>query len=142
MEFYEEEVQPLSHEVSDSGDMEVFIDHSNTETWQEHLHRNFISAYFASLPSRESTGVSDSSHNQQIFPTSTRPTRFRPDHSTTSALLQMTTYIAMGCNQRKPPDRTICVAVDLSAEFDTVPICCRRTNHSSPRTQRDGCHVI
>ena len=27
---------------------------------------------------------------------------FRPDHSTTSALLQMTTYIAMGFNQRKP----------------------------------------
>ena len=37
---------------------------------------------------------------------------FRPDHSTTSALLQMTTDIAMGFNQRKPPDRTICVAVD------------------------------
>ena len=29
---------------------------------------------------------------------------FRPDHSTTSALLQMTTDIAMGFNQRKPPD--------------------------------------
>ena len=56
---------------------------------------------------------------------------FRLDHSTTSALLQMTTYIAMGFNQRKPPDRTICVAVDLSAAFDTV--CCRRsTDHSSP----------
>ena len=40
---------------------------------------------------------------------------FRPDHSTTSALLQMTTDIAMGFNQRKPPDRTICVAVGLSA---------------------------
>ena len=45
---------------------------------------------------------------------------FRPDHSTSSALLQMTTDIAMGFNQRKPPDRTICVAVDLSAAFDTV----------------------
>ena len=45
---------------------------------------------------------------------------FRPDHSTISALLQMTTDIAMGFNQRKPPDRTICVAVDLSAAFDTV----------------------
>ena len=45
---------------------------------------------------------------------------FRPDHSTTSTLLQMTTDIAMGFNQRKPPDRTICVAVDLSAAFDTV----------------------
>ena len=42
---------------------------------------------------------------------------FRPDHSTTSALLQITTDIAMEFNQRKPPDRTICVAVDLSAAF-------------------------
>ena len=42
---------------------------------------------------------------------------FRPDHSTTSALLQMTTDIAMElCNS----DRIICVAVDLSAAFDTV----------------------
>ena len=32
----------------------------------------------------------------------------------------MTTDIAMGFNQRKPPDRTICVAVNLSAAFDTV----------------------
>ena len=45
---------------------------------------------------------------------------FRPDHSTTSALLQMTTYIAMGFNQRKPPDLAISVAVDLSAALDTV----------------------
>ena len=45
---------------------------------------------------------------------------FRPDHSTISALLQMTTDIEMGFNQRKPRDRTICVAVDLLAAFDTV----------------------
>ena len=45
---------------------------------------------------------------------------FRPDHSTTSALLQTATYIAMGFNQRKPPDRTICIAVDLLSAFDTV----------------------
>ena len=44
----------------------------------------------------------------------------RPDHSTTSTLLQLTTYIAMGFNQRNPPDRAICVTVDLSAAFDTV----------------------
>ena len=43
-----------------------------------------------------------------------------PEHSTTSALLQLKTYIEMGFNQRKPPDRTVCVAVDLSATFDTV----------------------
>ena len=45
---------------------------------------------------------------------------FRREHSTTSALLQLTTYIAVGFNQRKPPDRTVCVAVDLSAAFDIV----------------------
>ena len=45
---------------------------------------------------------------------------FRREHSTTSALLQITTDIATGFNQRKPPDRTVCVAVDLSAAFDTT----------------------
>ena len=45
---------------------------------------------------------------------------FRQEHSTTSALLQLTTDIAMGFNQRKPPDRTVCVALDLSIVFDTV----------------------
>ena len=44
----------------------------------------------------------------------------RREHSTTSALLQLTIDIAMGFKQRKPPDRTVCVAVDLSAAFDTV----------------------
>ena len=41
--------------LSDSGDMKVFIDHPNTETWQGHLSRNFVSAYLDSLSSREST---------------------------------------------------------------------------------------
>ena len=45
---------------------------------------------------------------------------FRPGHSTTSALLQLTSDIATGLNQRKPPHRTVCVAVDLTAAFDTV----------------------
>ena len=45
---------------------------------------------------------------------------FRPGHSTTSALLQLTSDVATGFNQRKPPLRTICVAVDLSVAFDTV----------------------
>ena len=43
----------------------------------------------------------------------------RREHLTISALLQLTTDVAVGFNQRKPPDRTVCVAVDLSA-FDTV----------------------
>ena len=54
----------------------------------------------------------------------------RPDHLTASALLQMTTDIAMGLNQRKPPDRTICVAVDFSSAFDTV--CHNKINISHP----------
>ena len=45
---------------------------------------------------------------------------FRPRHSTTSALLQLTTDIETGFNQRKPPPRTVCVAIDLTAAFDTV----------------------
>ena len=45
---------------------------------------------------------------------------FRPGHSTNSALLQLTSGIATGFNQRKPPHRTVCVAVDLMAAFDTV----------------------
>ena len=45
---------------------------------------------------------------------------FRPRHSTTSALLQLTAEIDTGFNQRKPPHRTVCVAIDLTAAFDTV----------------------
>ena len=45
---------------------------------------------------------------------------FRPRQSTTSALLQLTTDIETGFNQRKPPHGTVCVAIDLMAAFDTV----------------------
>ena len=45
---------------------------------------------------------------------------FRSGHSSTSALLQLTSDVATGFNERKPPHRTICVAVDLTAAFDTV----------------------
>ena len=45
---------------------------------------------------------------------------FRPRHSTTSALLKLTTDIDTGFNQRKPPHRTVCMAIDLTAAFDTV----------------------
>ena len=100
--------------------MEVFIDHPNTETGQGHLRRNFVSAYLASLPATKGL-------ESRILPTIHKYLQpapdqhgFRSDHSTSSALLQMTTDIAMGFNQKKPPDRTICVAVDLSAAFDTV----------------------
>ena len=45
---------------------------------------------------------------------------FRPRHSTTSALLQLTGDIETCFNQRKPPHRTVCVAIDVTAAFDTV----------------------
>ena len=45
---------------------------------------------------------------------------FRPRHSTTCALLQLTTDIETGFNQQKPPHRTVCVAIDLTAAFDTL----------------------
>ena len=45
---------------------------------------------------------------------------FRPRHSTSSALLQLSTDIETGFNQRKPPHRTVCVAIDLTAAFDPV----------------------
>ena len=45
---------------------------------------------------------------------------FRPRHSTTSALLQLTIDIETGFNQRKSPHRPVYVAIDLTAAFDTV----------------------
>ena len=45
---------------------------------------------------------------------------FRSGHSTTSALLQLTSDIATGFNQRNPPHRTVCVAIDLTAPQRTV----------------------
>ena len=45
---------------------------------------------------------------------------FRSGHSTTSALLQQMSDIVTCLNQRKPPHRTVCVAVGLTAPFDTV----------------------
>ena len=57
--------------------------------------------------------------NKYLLP-ATDQHRFRQEHLTTSAMLKLTTDIAMGFNQGKPPDRTVCVAVDLSAAFDTV----------------------
>ena len=136
-------LQPLSHDLSDSGDMEVFIDHPNTETWQGHLRINFVSDYLDSCPDAKVL-------EYLILPTINKYIQpapdqhgFRPDHSSTSALLQMTTDIAMGFNQRKPHDRTICVAVDLSAAFDTV-----YHNNLLAKINRsqlppgDSCHVI
>ena len=45
---------------------------------------------------------------------------FRPEQSTTSALLQLLSDVATGFIPRNPPHQTICVAVELTAAFDTV----------------------
>ena len=45
---------------------------------------------------------------------------FRPRYLTKSALLQLTTDIETCFNQRKPPHRTVCVTIDLTAVVDTV----------------------
>ena len=56
---------------------------------------------------------------------------FRPKHSTKSALLQLTTDIETGFNRKKPPYRTVSVAVDLAAAFDTA-------NHTVLISRIDG----
>ena len=45
---------------------------------------------------------------------------FRPRHSTTSDLIRLTTNTETSFNPRIPPHRTVCVAIDLTATFDTV----------------------
>ena len=100
--------------------MEVIINHPYTKTGQGHLPRNFLPANLINMPSRKSPGISVlPTINKYIIPTQDQH-GFRCEHSTTSALLQLTTDVAVGFNQRKPPDQTVCVAVDLSVVFDTV----------------------
>ena len=99
--------------------MEVIINHPYTETGQGHLPRNFLPANLVNLPSRKSPGNSVlPTINKYLIPAQDQH-GFRREHSTTSALLQLTTGVAVGFNQRKPPGQTVCVAVDLLAAFDT-----------------------
>ena len=49
---------------------------------------------------------------------------FRPQWSTTTALLPIAHSISSGFNQRKPPRRTVSLAIDFSKAFDTVPTTC------------------
>ena len=75
-------LQPLSHELSDSGDMEVFIDQPNTETWQGHLFRCYRPHPSTEKWWRSPTTVS--THNGRCYPPSIRarwPTGV-PLHST------------------------------------------------------------
>ena len=100
--------------------MEVFINHPYTKTGQDHFPRIFLPANLVNLPSRKSPGISvfyqQSTNISSLLKTNT----VSDVNTTTSALLQVTTDVAVGFNQRKPPDRTVCVAVGLSVVFDTI----------------------
>ena len=47
---------------------------------------------------------------------------FKKLHSTTSSLLNISTPIANGFNQKQPPSRTVVASLDLSKAFDCIPI--------------------
>ena len=95
--------------------------------WKSSLYRSL-----SRTPSKELlAGQSHYSAQPQVLESLLLPTinKYLPvqdqhgfirEHSTTSALLQLTADIAVVFNQRKPPDRKVCMAVDLSAAFDTV----------------------
>ena len=87
-----------------------------------HIHTSIVSRHLATRGNNKilRTPPPHISSSEEIFPRLTPRTLAQLRINTTSALLQLTTDIAVGFNERKPPDRTICVAVDLSAAFDTV----------------------
>ena len=59
-------------------------------------------------------------HITALYNDSLKSYSFRPRQLTTSSLLQRTTDIKTGFNQWKPPHRTVCMAINLTATFDTV----------------------
>ena len=54
------------------------------------------------------------------LPTNNTQHGFKRLHSTTTALLPLTTTIAQGFNQQKPPLRTAAIAIDYSKAFDSI----------------------
>ena len=84
--------------MSNSGDLEVIYCYPHPKTWQGLFSRHFISANLCQQ--RKLVRLS-------CLPAST-PTCSKPRINTDPD------------NQRKPSHRTICVAVDLTAAFDTV----------------------
>ena len=97
--------------VNDPDYMEVFINY--TVAWLRYLPKDLhIDISRFSAQQRKSWKLILPTINKYLLPSPDQH-GFRREHSTTSALLQLTTDITMGFNQRKPPDRTVCVAVDL-----------------------------
>ena len=100
--------------------MEVVINHPYTETGQDTSQGTSYRPISLICPA---ANVLESlflpTINKYIFSAQGQH-GFRREHSTTSALLQLTTDVAVGFNHRKPPDRIVCLAVDLSVAIDTV----------------------
>ena len=92
---------------------------SHALAWQRYFPRIFISAYLASLPSGERPGNSYYSYHQQISPTCSRPTRFQTRTLDYPISVAVNNRHRNGIQPEESPDRTVCVAVDLSAAFDT-----------------------
>ena len=85
------------------------------------ITRHLIQTHLAAMPSCQGSRGAHLTLYQRISLYQLKiNTASGPRHSTTSALLQLTTDIETGFNQRKPPHRTVCVAIDLTAAFDTV----------------------
>ena len=57
---------------------------------------------------------------QETLPLAPHQHGFRSNHSTTTALATLVKDISDGLNQKKPNNRTVMVAIDLKAAFDTV----------------------
>ena len=57
---------------------------------------------------------------EEILPLAAHQHGFRGEHSTTTALCEVTTAIAHGLNNKRPHHRTTVVALDLTKTFDTV----------------------
>ena len=58
----------------------------------------------------------------QYIPYTTHQHGYKKQHSTTTALHQINHAITSGFNKKKPPHRTVLVALDLSQAFDTIDI--------------------
>ena len=117
---YHSPPQPLCHQLSDPGYMEVFINHPIPKPCKDTSEGSSYRSISLLCPAAKvlETLILPTI-NKYLLPAPDQH-GFRQEHSSTSALLQATTYIAMGFNPRKPPYRTVCVTVDLWAAFDTV----------------------
>ena len=106
--------------MSNSGDLELIYCRPHPETWQGLFSRHFISANLTSLPSSESYGSSHDYHRQHPPAPSRWSTRI-PTRTLNNFYTATTDDdVAIDLIHRKPPHQTICIAVELTADFNTV----------------------